>query len=415
MVSPAIVASALIAWAFAVHLPLVYTVLGLGWLLPTLELIGYRTGRRIYVDVAHGLSNYLIAVYAIGGLFGTIITVFLAGLLPVFTNIAGALLWPVWGIAIVFGVAIALPFIGFYYRTFGRVSPMRHVAIGYGMAISLTVIPAMFRLVFAYINYPQGTSIAPSSTSNIGFTLSVNLPAALGNPTYPPLLLATIFGAIAMTGILVSSIHGWRYVSNRSDYHKVGHDVGNLVGLVFGVLYSISAIWYLYTVYQYSPTVAWSILGHPPAYLPKAFYSVYEPTFNLSWMLYMNAALGAVILVLLVLSMRVVSRPIEALKLVLTPMLMDSAELMNGLAHLPYAVVPPVAVAEELIKNYGLNFALNVAKWLTVSQLLTPQINALLKLISAQPGLLLGSLIVFAFFNALLLLVIYYALSWRRG
>ncbi len=414
MVSPVVVAVALIAWAFSVHLPLVYTVLGLGWLLPTLELLGYRSGKRTYIDIAHGLSSYLIAVYAIGGVFGTIVTVFLAGLLPVFTNIAGALLWPVWGVAIVFGVALALPLIGFYYRSFNRISPMKHVAVGYAMAITLTVIPAMFRLVFAFINYPMGVAIAPSNTSNTGFTLSVNLTEALGNPTYPPLLLATLFGAIAMTSILISSIHGWRYASNRSEYHELGHRIGNIVGLIFGILYAVFAAWYLYTVYQYSPTVAWSIFGHPPSYLPSAFHGLYEPTFNLSWMLYMNIALGAVILVLLILSTRVISRPIEALKLILTPMLMDSAEVMNGLAHVPYAIVPPVTAAEALIKAYGLNFALNVAKWLTISQLLTPQINALLKLVSVQPGLLLGSLVFFAFFNALLLYVIYAALSWRR-
>ncbi|WP_291767290.1 cytochrome ubiquinol oxidase subunit I [Caldivirga sp. UBA161] len=415
MVSPVVVAVALIAWAFSVHLPLVYTVLGLGWLLPTLELIGYRSGKRVYIDIAHGLSNYLIAVYAIGGVFGTIVTVFLAGLLPVFTNIAGALLWPVWGIAIVFGVAIALPFIGFYYRSFNRLSPMKHIAVGYAMAITLTVIPAMFRLVFAFINYPAGVAITPSSTSNTGFTLSVNLTKALGNPTYPPLLSSTLLGAIAMTSILISSIHGWRYTSSRSEYHELGHRIGNTMGLIFGILYSIFAAWYLYTIYQYSPTVAWSIFGHPPSYLQSAFYELYRPTFNLSWMLYMNIALGAIILVLLVISIKITSKPIEALKLVLTPMLMDSAEVMNGLAHAPYAIVPPVTAAEALIKAYGLSFALNVAKWLTISQLLTPQINALLSLVSIQPGLLVGSLIFFAFFNALLLYVIYAALSWRRS
>ncbi|WP_291999336.1 cytochrome ubiquinol oxidase subunit I [Caldivirga sp.] len=415
MVSPVVVTVALIAWAFSVHLPLVYTVLGLGWLLPTLELLGYRSGRRTYIDIAHGLSNYLIAVYAIGGVFGTIVTVFLAGLLPVFTNIAGVLLWPIWGIAIVFGVAIALPLIGLYYRSFNRLSPIKHITVGYAMAITLTVIPAMFRLVFAFINYPAGVLITPSSASNTGFTLSVNLTETLSNPTYPPLLLATLFGAIAMTGILLSSIHGWRYASSRDEYHELGHRVGNIVGLTFGILYSIFVIWYLYTVYQYSPTVAWSILGHPPSYLPSTFYDLYKPTFNLSWMFYMNIVLGAIILALLVVSIKVTSKPIEALKLILTPMLMDSAEVMNGLAHVPYAIVPPVTAAEALIKAYGLSFALNVAKWLTISQLLTPQINALLSLVSVQPGLLLGSLVFFAFFNALLLYVIYAVLSWRRS
>lgn len=413
MVSATDVAVGLIAWAFAVHLPLVYTVLGLGWLLPTLELIGYRRNKQVYIDLAHNMASYLIAVYAIGGLFGTIVTVFLAGLLPIFTNIAGALLWPVWGVAIVFGVAIALPFIGFYYRGFGRISPMRHVLVGYGMAISLTVIPAMFRLVFAFINYPAGVEVIKSDTSIVGFTLGINWGEVFTNPTYAPLFLATLFGAIAMTGILISSIFGWRYSVDRSEYRLTGHRVGNMVGLVFGVLYAIFAGLYVYEVYNYSPTVAWSILGKPPAYLPSALYSVYEPTMNLSGIFYTDVALGLVLLVLILVSFKYVNRAISALKLVLVLALMDSAEVMNGLAHLPYAIVPPLNAVPTLVKEYGLQFTLQVADTLKVSTLLTPQLNSLLQLITVQPGLLYGSLVIFALFNALLLYVIYAALSWK--
>ncbi|WP_069807111.1 cytochrome ubiquinol oxidase subunit I [Vulcanisaeta thermophila] len=414
MVSATFVTVGLIAWAFSVHLPLVYTVLGLGWLLPTLELIGYKRNKQVYVDLARNLSSYLIAVYAIGGLFGTIITVFLAGLLPIFTNIAGALLWPVWGVAIVFGVAIALPFIGFYYRGFGRIDPMKHVAVGYSMAIALTVIPAMFRLVFAFINYPAGVEVFKNPTSIVGFTLGINWGQVFLNPTYAPLFLATLFGAIAITGILVSSIFGWRYSRDPSEYRLVGYRVGNWVGLVFGVLYSIFAGLYLYEVYQYSPTVAWSIFGKPPAYLPSSLYPVYQPTLILSGVLYMDVALGLILLILLALSFKFVgNKAISALKLVLVLALMVSAEVMNGLAHLPYAIVPPLAAVPVLVKAYGLQFTLQVADTLKVSTLLTPQLNALLQLVSEEPGLLYGSLVVFAFFNALLLYVIYAALSWR--
>ncbi len=413
MVSPTYVAVGLIAWAFSVHLPLVYTVLGLGWLLPTLELIGYKRNNQIYIDLAHNLANYLITVYAIGGLFGTIITVFLAGLLPVFTNIAGALLWPVWGVAIVFGVAIALPFIGFYYRGFGRISPMKHVAVGYGMAISLTVIPAMFRLVFAFINYPAGVEVFKDTSSIVGFTLGINWSQVFLNPTYVPLFLATLFGAIAMTGILINSIFGWRYAVDKSEYRLVGYRISNWVGLVFGILYAIFAGLYLYEVYLYSPTVAWSIFGKPPAYLPQGLYAVYQPTMILSNVLYLDIALGIVLLVLIALSFKYISRPISALKLVLVLALMISAEVMNGLAHLPYAIVPPLAAVPVLVKAYGLQFTLQVADTLKVSTLLTPQLNALLQLVAEEPGLLYGSLVLFAAFNALLLYVIYAALSWK--
>ncbi|MGC9153131.1 MAG: cytochrome ubiquinol oxidase subunit I [Vulcanisaeta sp.] len=413
MVSPTYVAVGLIAWAFSVHLPLVYTVLGLGWLLPTLELIGYKRNNQTYVDLAHNLSNYLITVYAIGGLFGTIITVFLAGLLPIFTNIAGALLWPVWGVAIVFGVAIALPFIGFYYRGFGRISPMKHVAVGYGMAIALTVIPAMFRLVFAFINYPAGVEVFKDTSSIVGFTLGINWSQVFLNPTYVPLFLATLFGAIAMTGILINSIFGWRYAVDKSEYRLVGYRISNWVSLVFGILYAVFAGLYLYEVYLYSPTVAWSIFGKPPAYLPQSLYAVYQPTMILSNVLYLDIALGVVLLVLIALSFKYISRSISALKLVLVLVLMISAEVMNGLAHLPYAIVPPLAAVPVLVKAYGLQFTLQVADTLKVSTLLTPQLNALLQLMAEEPGLLYGSLVVFAAFNALLLYVIYAALSWR--
>nr|KJR72136.1 MAG: cytochrome BD quinol oxidase subunit I [Vulcanisaeta sp. AZ3] len=413
MVSATYIAVGLIAWAFSVHLPLVYTVLGLGWLLPTLEYIGYRRNKQVYVDLANHLASYLITVYAIGGVFGTIITVFLAGLLPIFTNIAGALLWPVWGVAIVFGVAIALPFIGFYYRGFGRISPMKHVAIGYGMAIALTVIPAMFRLVFAFINYPAGVEVFQSKTSLVGFILGINWSEVFDNPTYAPLFLATLFGAIAMTGVLISAIFGWRYSVDKSEYRLTGHRIGNLVGLVFGVLYAVFAGLYLYEVYNYSPTVAWSIFGKPPAYLPTALYSVYQPTMNLSGVLYTDMALGLILLILILLSFKYVNKAISALKLVLVLALMISAEVMNGLAHLPYAIVPPLSAVPALVKAYGLQFTLNVANTLKVSTLLTPQLNALLQLVEVQPGLLYGSLVAFAFFNALLLYVIYAALSWK--
>ncbi len=94
-------------------------------------------------------------------------------------------------------------------------------------------------------------------------------------------------------------------------------------------------------------------------------------------------------------------------------MLMISAEVMNGLAHLPYAIVPPLSAVPVLVKAYGLQFTLQVANTLKVSTLLTPELNALVQLVSVQPGLLYGSFVVFALFNALLLYVIYAALSWK--
>jgi len=409
----ATIAVALIAWAFSIHIPIVYTVLGLAWLLPTLEYMGYKSKNENYINMARNIGSYLIVIYAIGGLFGTIITVFLAGLLPIFTNVAGALFWPVWGVAIVFGIVIALPMLGFYYRTFNSLPPMRHMAVGYVTAAFMTVIPAMFRMVFAVINYPLGVQITKSSSSMIGFNLSVNLGQALGNPTYPPLLLATLAAALSLTAALIAAVYSWREAAAPSQYYSSGRIIGAKLAIVFGALWVVFGAWYLYEVYLYSPTVAWSIFGKPPAYLPSAFYPVYEPTYNLAWLLYLIAVLGLGDLALLIITIKKPSRSIAALLLLFSLAIVDASEVMNGVAHMPYALVPPLGAAESLVNLYGVNFAVQVAHTLQVSTFVST-LTPLVSLIAMEPAILYVSAVGFIFFNIMIFVVMYYALVRRR-
>jgi len=409
----ATIAVALIAWAFSIHIPIVYTVLGLAWLLPTLEYMGYKSKNENYINMARNIGSYLIVIYAIGGLFGTIITVFLAGLLPIFTNVAGALFWPVWGVAIVFGIVIALPMLGFYYRTFNSLPPMRHVAVGYVTAAFMTVIPAMFRMVFAVINYPLGVQITKSSSSMIGFNLSVNLGQALGNPTYPPLLLATLAAALSLTAALIAAVYSWREAAAPSQYYSSGRIIGAKLAIVFGALWVVFGAWYLYEVYLYSPTVAWSIFGKPPAYLPSAFYPVYEPTYNLAWLLYLIIVLGLGDLALLIITIKKPSRSIAALLLLFSLAIVDASEVMNGVAHMPYALVPPLGAAESLVNLYGVNFAVQVAHTLQVSTFVST-LTPLVSLIAMEPAILYVSAVGFIFFNIMIFVVMYYALVRRR-
>lgn len=403
----------LIAWSFAVHLPLVYTVLGLVWLLPTLEVLGIKKNNDRYFEIAKRLSRYLIFIYAIGGLFGTIITVFLAGLMPIFTNAAGVLLWPVWGVAIVFGVAISLPLIGFYYRSFGKMDDAKHAALGYVLAIFTSIIPAMFRLVFAFINYPVGVVVKPDPNSVIGFDLGADLGQALTNPTYPPLLIATLTGAVAFTATLISAVYTWRYAKTKDEIYKLGKEFFAKVALILGVIYVLSAVWYLYEVYQYSPTVAWSIFGSPPSYLPSSLQPVYQPDLNLSWLFYLDIVLGVIVLIYLVLALRSSNAPLAMLAFLAVIALMDGAEVLNGLAHLPYAIVPSPPIALALVNSYGVNFALQVANTLKVSTLITPSLNSLVQLIGQEPWLLDFALVMFVLFNVVLLAGVYYVFALR--
>ncbi len=407
MVQASTVSTWLITWAFGVHLPLVYSVLGLLWLMPFMELLSSKN--QTYGKMLRPLYRYLITIYAIGGVFGTIVTVFLAGLMPVFTNLAGVLLWPIWATAILAGVVITIPLIGLYYRSFGRWGTRNHVILGIILAISATTIPAMFRLVFAYTAYPYGTSVIKDASSLVGFDLKVNVVQALGNPLYPPIFLATVFAAIALTG---SAMAFGYYLRGPPEYREAGVKLGSRIALIFGILYVPFAALYLYELGQYSPTIYWAITGHPPSSLPSAFYSVYMPTYNLSWALYLGVALAALYFIVVVASaFRPGKHTLLALPLALA--ILELAEGSNLMGHMPYAVVPPPALAQQLIAQYGLQFTISVAKTLQVSTL-SSVLDYLILGINSFPALLYISIALFTLFNALIVVVVYISLAWRQ-
>ncbi|MDP8023661.1 MAG: cytochrome ubiquinol oxidase subunit I [Nitrososphaeria archaeon] len=411
MVASTTVVAGLLSWAFDVHLPLVYTVLGILWITPFIEYIGGKKMDSRYSDLVKVMLNYLIAVYAIGGVFGTIITVFLAGLMPVFTNLAGIILWPVWATAIVAGVIITIPVIGMYYRTYQRWSYKNHAILGILLAVSASLIPLMFRLVFAYTAYPAGTSIMPDPSSIIGFDLSVNVFKAFMNPLYLPLYASTMSAALAFTGLMM--IFGFSFRYKGLPHQDLGISIGKRIAMVFGILYGIFASMYLYEVYENSATMAWSIFGSPPPYLPAALQPVFKPTYVLNSEFYVTVSLAILSFFVLIVLYFKHNRTLGIILGPISVAVLDLAETIDLLAHAPYAVVPPVNVAESLINAYGVQFALTVAKTLQVSTLSTV-LDFLAQLMNEMPSLLYLSLTMFAFFNVLLVIVVYLALAWRE-
>ena len=401
------IATVLLAWVFGVHIPLVYTVLGIIWTLPAMEYASRRDGR--YNDAVKGIARYLIAIYAVGGVFGTVITVFLAGMLPVFTNLAGVLLWPVWATAIAFGVAVALPLIGYWYRTLGSWSPGRHVALGFLTAGFTTVIPMMFRLVFAVVNYPAGVDVVKDPSSLVGFDLVVhNYWSLFSNPTYPPLILATLLGAVAFTNALIAFVYGYRGVRPEAA------SISRRIALSFGAASALSGVWYLVELYYYAPTMAWAILGTRPPTIPAALAPVYEPTYSLTAAFAAIIALGLMSAALLALSGRIRNRALNALGMLASIALVIDVEEVNLLAHLPYAIIPPVSAAEGLASEYGVSFALTVAKVLSASTMAST-LNALAIFVSADPAVLYFSIAFFTLFTIMVLIGIYVVLSWRSS
>ncbi|MFP3262777.1 MAG: cytochrome BD quinol oxidase subunit I, partial [Nitrososphaeria archaeon] len=60
MVASTSVVAGLLSWAFDVHLPLVYTVLGILWITPFIEYIGGKRMDSSYSDLVKVMLNYLI-------------------------------------------------------------------------------------------------------------------------------------------------------------------------------------------------------------------------------------------------------------------------------------------------------------------------------------------------------------------
>ena len=246
-------------------------------------------------------------------------------------------------------------------------------------------------------------------SSLVGFDLVVrNYWALFSNPTYPPLVLSTLLGAVAFANALIVFVYG--YSSSNPEVVSVSRKIA----LAFGSAAALSGAWYLFELYYYVPTMAWSILGVMPSTVPAPLAPVFKPTYSLTAPFVAAVILGLASAAALLASPRIKSRALNVLGLLASIAAVIDVEEVNLLAHLPYAIIPPVSAAEELSSQYGVNFALTVAKVLSASTMSTT-LNALAGFVSADPAILYFSMAFFALFTVLVLVGVYAALSWREG
>lgn len=146
---------------------------------------------------------------------------------------------------------------------------------------------------------------------------------------------------------------------------------------------------------------------------PQERLYMQKPTYLLNEAFYATVSIALLLFVILVVFYLKNNRTLGIILGPVSIAVLDLAETIDLLAHAPYVVVPPVSVAENLINSYEVQFALNVAKTLQVSTL-SSTLDFLVQLINKLPPLLYMSLILFGFFNVLLIIVIYLALAWRE-
>ncbi|HXX72640.1 MAG TPA: cytochrome ubiquinol oxidase subunit I, partial [Candidatus Acidoferrales bacterium] len=133
----------LLGLATLVHITFVNLVLGLSVIVPLTEYLSYRKKDPKLMDVAQRTFKYLILTDLVAGVWGTWITIALAGLWPTLTYIATTVLFVPITIALV-GILIAIPSIAIYWYTWGKISKSLHLFVGCVMAFGALLVPAGF-------------------------------------------------------------------------------------------------------------------------------------------------------------------------------------------------------------------------------------------------------------------------------
>ena len=214
--------------AVIVHVIIVNITLGTGWISAMARFLAWSRHRSELEVMSRRVFKILIIHELFSGVWGTIITVILAGLFPTLMATATDVIFLPILIALS-SILIRIPSITLFWYTWGKIRPGLHTALGFVMAISGFGVPFGFRYIFAEITYPYALSMAMNGLVNAARM------AVFFNPLYPWLLLHTWFGALSIGGFIVASFFAIKGNVN-SKFAWIGLWHGVLFLCVQGVL-----------------------------------------------------------------------------------------------------------------------------------------------------------------------------------
>lgn len=200
----------LLGFGLLIHITLVNVVLGMSVIVPITEFIGYRRKDNDLESLARRLFRYLALSDLIAGVFGTWVAVMLAAFWPkllyIFSTI---LLAPI--ILALLGIFMAIPAIAIYWYGWNRMPKKIHLVIGAFMAVGALLVPAGFRVLFAFIDAPGLFNVSLQANSIVG---TPNLLSLLTNPLYVTLLFHSWFGGLTMSALFAAGAFGWAVSGN---------------------------------------------------------------------------------------------------------------------------------------------------------------------------------------------------------
>ena len=236
------------ALSLAVHIPLVCFGIAFPALVLFAEWRYLRTGDPLYRTLARRWSKIMLALFAVGVVTGTILSIELG------------LLWPVWmqDFGNVFGLGFTLEgfsffveaiFIGIYVYGWDRLRPRFHFWCGVPIAVAGVTGSFFVISVNAWMNHPSGFVLSG------GRAVDAHPWAALfGNPFFFAEYVHMYFAGYIVCGFLMAGAYAWGMLrGRRGRYERTALGISLSAAAVASPLQVVVGDWAARDVAVYQP------------------------------------------------------------------------------------------------------------------------------------------------------------------
>ena len=194
----------------------------------------YRTGDRVFLELARKWAKGTAILFAVGAVSGTVISFELGLLWPGFMRFAGALIgmpFSLEGFAF-FTEAI---FLGIYLYGWDKVSPRLHLASAFIVAASGAASAFFVTLANAWMNVPAGFQLASGAPTNIDPL------AALFPPGWAREVVHVLLSSYVATAFIVAAIHARALLrAPSSRFHRAALAIALSVAATTALLQPLS-------------------------------------------------------------------------------------------------------------------------------------------------------------------------------